>query len=79
MGGNFKQNPDALSEYITFLETNIADIKAVIEEAGNQDYNRYKNKMLKSLYKPKKIGKKIDDVIVYTNKNKPNKKTDMTF
>ena len=57
MGGNFKQNPDALSEYITFLETNIADIKAVIEEAGNQDYNRYKNKMLKSLYKPKKIGR----------------------
>ena len=57
MGGNFKQNPDALSEYVTFLETNIADIKAVIEEAGNQDYNRYKNKMLKSLYKPKKIGR----------------------
>ena len=23
---------------------------------------------------PKKIGKKIDDVIVYSNKNKPNKK-----
>ena len=54
MGGNFKQNPDALSEYVTFLETNIADIKAVIEEAGNKDYNRYKNKMLKGLYKGKK-------------------------
>ena len=55
LGGNFNNKNKA--DWDLWLENNIDDFLLLVEESGNVDYNRIKNKMLKGLYKGKKIGR----------------------
>jgi hypothetical protein len=55
LGGNFNNKNKA--EWKSWLNENIDDFLQLVEESGNKDYNRIKNKMLKALYKGKKVGR----------------------
>lgn len=55
LGGNYNNKNKA--DWDSWLENNIDDFLQLVEESGNKDYNRIKNKMLKALYKGKKIGR----------------------
>ena len=55
LGGNL--NNTNLAEWKQTLEQDIDDFLALVEESGNKDYNRIKNKFLKGIYKGKKVGR----------------------
>ena len=55
LGGNL--NNTNLAEWKQMLEQDIDDFLALVEESGNKDYNRIKNKFLKGIYKGKKVGR----------------------
>jgi len=55
LGGNY--NNKNKTEWESWLDKNIDDFLQLIEESGNKDYNRIKNKMLRGLYKGVKIGR----------------------
>ena len=55
LGGNLNKNNFAAWEQT--LEQDIDDFLALVEESGNKDYNRIKNKYLKGIYKGKKVGR----------------------
>ena len=52
LGGNY--NNKNKTEWESWLDENIDDFLQLVEESGNKDYNRIKNKMLRGLYKGKK-------------------------
>tara|TARA_R100001015_G_C4634294_1_gene200532 strand:+ start:976 stop:6912 length:5937 start_codon:yes stop_codon:yes gene_type:complete len=55
LGGNL--NNTNLAEWKQMLEQDIDDFLSLVEESGNKDYNRIKNKFLKGIYKGKKVGR----------------------
>jgi len=55
LGGNL--NNTNLAEWKQTLEQDIDDFLALVEESGNKDYNRIKNKFLKGIYEGKKVGR----------------------
>ena len=55
LGGNL--NKKNAAQWQQILERDIDDFLQLVEESGNVDYNRIKNKYLKGIYKGKKIGR----------------------